>query len=69
VSDERTRTERTIPPPSAPPPRVLTQSSTAPGNHVAPALSPAGEPPSSPAPPDDQFPADEPRPTQSEVAE
>jgi hypothetical protein len=43
---------RTIPPPSAPPPMVIhgvDESPQQPG--LIPALSPAGEPPSSPAPP------------------
>jgi len=42
---------RVIPPPSGPPPTVE-KSSTAPGYRF-PALSPAGELPSSPAPPDE----------------
>jgi hypothetical protein len=43
---------RVIPPPSGPPPTVE-KSSTAPGYRLLPALSPAGELPSSPAPPDE----------------
>jgi hypothetical protein len=46
----RTESGRVIPPPSAPPPRVDSRS-TEPGTLFVPALSPAGELPSSPAPP------------------
>jgi hypothetical protein len=58
----RPETGRVIPPPSSPPPTV-DKSSTVPG-HLFPALSPAGEPPSSPAPPHELvLPADQPEVT------
>jgi hypothetical protein len=62
MTSTRNRRSGVIPPPSAPPPRVDSRS-TEPGTLFVPALSPAGELPSSPAPPLLNLPTDRPEVT------